>query len=54
MYITRQRLAKLGYTEDLKTLDCITAQALLYVDGCIEELKAEELKKKLPGKGVRP
>lgn len=44
-YITRMRLKSLGFTDDLASLDCITAEALLVIDGAVEEMKAEEMKK---------
>lgn len=39
------RLTALGFTDDLSSLDCLTAEALLIIDGAVEEIKAEEMKK---------
>lgn len=44
-YIGRMRLKELGFVDDLESLDCVTADALLIIDGAIEEIKAEEMKK---------
>ena len=44
-YMTRMRLTSLGFTDDLSSLDCITAEALLTIDAAVEEIKAEEMKK---------
>lgn len=50
-YITRMRLKTLGFTDNLDDLDCITAEALLVIDGAVEQLKAEEMKKAAKKKG---
>jgi hypothetical protein len=50
-YITRMRLKTLGFTDNLDDLDCITAEALLVIDGAVEQLKADEMKKAAKKKG---
>lgn len=57
-YIARSRLAKLGFTQSLGELDCITADALLMVDLEYAEIQAKEQKAamdkvKVKGKGRR-
>lgn len=48
-YVSRQRLAKLGFMDDLNELDCLTADALLLIDAEVHAAQADLLKKKIPG-----
>ena len=50
-YITRMRLQTLGFQDNLDDLDCLSAEALLVIDGAVEEVKAEEMKKASKKKG---
>jgi len=45
MYNSRMRLAKLGYTEDIASLDAFTADCFIYISSVIDD-EAEKPHKK--------
>ena len=44
-YYDRLELAKLGYTEDVSSLDSYTADCFLFISRCFSEVRKEEAKK---------
>lgn len=52
-YVTRKRLAALGMYEPLGDVDCITAEALLFIDAEYAGLEAEKAAKQNKAKGRR-
>lgn len=45
-YATRLRLKKLGYTDSIENLDCITAEAFNVISQEIDKIEEAESKKK--------
>lgn len=45
-YVTRKRLAKLGFTSPLDALDSLKADIFCMIDAEIDDLQAKEIKKK--------
>ena len=45
-YITRQRLAKLGFTSDIGSLPSYKADAFIMISQLLDEEEKKELKKK--------
>lgn len=44
-YVTRKRLAKLGYTSPIDQLDSFRVEAFCMIDAEIEDLSSKEMKK---------
>lgn len=45
-YNARKRLADLGFTSDLSSLDCVKAEAFIVISQELDRLQAEEYKRK--------
>ena len=44
-YVTRKRLAKLGYTSPIGQLDALRIEAFCLIDSEIDDLSSKEMKK---------
>lgn len=45
-YLTRLRLAKIGYTSDMRNLSVTKGEAFLFISQELDRLESEEMKRK--------